>query len=49
MVLIKLKEINEVAYIRFASVYRQFHGVNDFIETLETFDPPKKGQLATVT
>ena len=48
MVLEQLKEINEVAYIRFASVYRQFHGVNDFIETLETFNPPQKGQLATV-
>ena len=48
MVLIHLKAINEVSYIRFASVYRQFHGVNDFIETLETFNPPNKEQLATV-
>tara|TARA_Y100001968_G_scaffold136503_1_gene124638 strand:- start:86765 stop:87226 length:462 start_codon:yes stop_codon:yes gene_type:complete len=42
MVLEQLKQISEVAYIRFASVYRQFHGVNDFIETL------KQVELATV-
>ena len=48
MVLEHLKNQSEVAYIRFASVYRQFHGINDFIETLEAFDPPKKNQLATV-
>ncbi|WP_017306293.1 transcriptional regulator NrdR [Spirulina subsalsa] len=29
-----LKEENEVAYVRFASVYRQFQGIKDFIETL---------------
>tara|TARA_Y100001968_G_scaffold268253_1_gene258535 strand:+ start:426 stop:905 length:480 start_codon:yes stop_codon:yes gene_type:complete len=48
MVLSHLKAINEVSYIRFASVYREFHGVNDFIETLETFNPPNQEQLATV-
>ena len=47
MVLEQLKIENEVAYIRFASVYRQFHGINDFVETLETFKT-NKGQLATV-
>ena len=48
MVLNHLKEINEVAYIRFASVYRQFHGINDFIATLESLKPLKKEQLASV-
>ena len=47
MVLENLKGISEVAYVRFASVYRQFHGINDFVETLETFKADK-GQLATV-
>ena len=47
MVLEHLKGINEVAYIRFASVYRQFSDINDFISTLKTFNS-KKGQLATV-
>lgn len=29
-----LRGINEVAYVRFASVYRQFSSIEDFIETL---------------
>jgi transcriptional repressor NrdR len=48
MVLTHLKDINEVAYIRFASVYRQFHGINDFITTLESLKPLKKEQFASV-
>ena len=48
MVLSELKDINEVAYIRFASVYRQFHGINDFITTLESLKPLKNEQLASV-
>ncbi len=49
LVLDQLKEISEVAFIRFASVYRQFHGVNDFVATLETFNnPSKKEQFASV-
>jgi len=48
MVLTQLKEINEVAYIRFASVYRQFHGINDFITTLDSLKPLKKEQFASV-
>ena len=38
LVLIELKLISEVAYIRFASVYRQFRGINDFVSTLETMN-----------
>lgn len=34
MVLTKLQAINEVAFVRFASVYRQFQGIRDFAETL---------------
>lgn len=30
----KLKQIDEVAYVRFASVYRQFRDVNSFMEEL---------------
>ncbi len=48
MVLSHLKDISEVAYIRFASVYRQFHGINDFITTLESLKPLKKEQFASV-
>ncbi len=34
LVLKYLRRESEVAYIRFASVYRQFQGIKDFIETL---------------
>lgn len=35
MVLQHLRELSEVAYIRFASVYRKFQGIRDFVETLD--------------
>ncbi|GAB4131851.1 MAG: hypothetical protein Fur0046_01130 [Cyanobacteria bacterium J069] len=34
LVLERLQDLNEVAYIRFASVYRQFRGIRDFVDTL---------------
>lgn len=34
LVLQQLKPLSEVAYVRFASVYRQFTGIRDFSETL---------------
>jgi transcriptional repressor NrdR len=34
LVLKHLQNLNEVAYIRFASVHRQFKGIRDFVETL---------------
>ena len=37
MVMARLKPIDEVAYIRFASVYRRFQDVNSFIHEIETF------------
>jgi transcriptional repressor NrdR len=35
IVLENLSQLSEVAYIRFASVYRKFQGVRDFVETLD--------------
>lgn len=32
MVMERLKELDEVAYVRFASVYRQFKDINTFVE-----------------
>ncbi|MBM4001559.1 MAG: transcriptional repressor NrdR [Planctomycetes bacterium] len=34
MVMEKLREVDEVAYVRFASVYRQFKDVRDFVQEL---------------
>lgn len=31
----RLKELDKVAYVRFASVYRQFGDLNDFVEELK--------------
>ena len=35
LVLQQLSTMSEVAYVRFASVYRQFQGISDFVATLE--------------
>ena len=34
MVMDKLKDIDEIAYVRFASVYRQFKDINTFMDEL---------------
>lgn len=38
-----LKEIDEVAYVRFASVYRQFRDVKEFMEEIKGLFSAKKG------
>lgn len=43
MVMERLKDIDEVSYIRFASVYRQFKDVNSFYEELKNLSPKKLG------
>lgn len=35
LVMSKLKEVDEVAYVRFASVYRQFKDISSFMKELE--------------
>ncbi|VDB00735.1 Ribonucleotide reductase transcriptional regulator NrdR [Olavius algarvensis spirochete endosymbiont] len=37
LVLDKLFKIDKVAYVRFASVYRQFENVEEFVKVIETF------------
>ena len=37
MVMDELKRIDEVAYVRFASVYREFKDVNTFMDELKSF------------
>lgn len=38
----KLKNVDEVAYVRFASVYRQFKDINTFMEELSRIIKSKK-------
>jgi transcriptional repressor NrdR len=38
MVMEELRELDEVAYVRFASVYRSFQDVNEFREEIERMD-----------
>lgn len=35
LVMMRLKDVDEVAYVRFASVYRQFKDINTFMEELK--------------
>ena len=34
MIMDRLKDLDQVAYVRFASVYRQFKDINTFLEEL---------------
>ena len=43
-----LKELSEVAYVRFASVYRHFRSVSDFVSTLEGMNADKAELAALV-
>lgn len=40
----KLKEIDQVAYVRFASVYRQFKDINSFLDELKNILEQEKKQ-----
>ena len=35
MVMAELRELDEVAYVRFASVYRHFKDVNEFLDEIQ--------------
>ena len=35
LVMERLKDLDEVAYVRFASVYRQFTDINTFVSEIE--------------
>ncbi|MBI3590397.1 MAG: transcriptional repressor NrdR [Candidatus Melainabacteria bacterium] len=41
LVLNELKDLDQVAYVRFASVYRQFRSVDDFIKELQGLQAEK--------
>jgi len=45
MVLERLKKIDLVAYVRFASVYKEFNDVTSFVEVIENMErPDRKGK-----
>lgn len=41
VVIEKLKSLDQVAYVRFASVYREFSDIKDFVRTLDQFPTDK--------
>jgi transcriptional repressor NrdR len=42
LVMEALRGLNHVAYVRFASYYREFRDVNDFIEVAREVKPPSR-------
>ena len=50
MVMAALRELDEVAFVRFASVYRRFQDVSEFTETVEnlqrTLGPSDREQMS---
>jgi transcriptional repressor NrdR len=44
-VISKLYELDEIAYVRFASVYRQFKDINQFMDELKELLDQKPGQV----
>lgn len=47
LVMDHLKKLDKVAYIRFASIYRDFHDVEEFINELKTVMVKKKSKKHT--
>ena len=43
LIMERLRKLDEVAYVRFASVYRQFTDVNTFVKEVEKLLINKKG------
>src|SRR3990167_2568910 len=43
LVLSELKDLDQVAYVRFASVYRQFRSIEDFIKELQDLQSDNAG------
>lgn len=41
LVMAELRELDEVAYVRFASVYRSFEDVGEFVKAINEFQSPE--------
>ena len=46
LVLVKLKELDQIAYIRFASVYREFRDLDDWRREMATLDETRRASDA---
>jgi transcriptional repressor NrdR len=46
MLMARLRELDEVAYVRFASVYREFKAVDEFVREIDTIERGKRGPTA---
>ncbi|HEY5743274.1 MAG TPA: transcriptional regulator NrdR [Terrimicrobiaceae bacterium] len=46
MVMEKLHTIDPIAYVRYASVYRQFQEIGDFIEEIQTYQEKRSSRSA---
>ena len=46
MLMEQLKGLDQIAYIRFASVYREFSDVHQFLDTLEGLDSKERKEKA---
>ncbi len=44
LVMAELRELDEVAYVRFASVYRSFEDVGEFVKAISEFQSPGGSQ-----
>jgi len=44
MVMERLKQVDEISYVRFASVYRQFTDVSSFLQELQQLVQDQKGE-----
>lgn len=49
LVLSQLRQLSEVAYVRFASVYRQFTGIRDFVEELDNLQSNESEEASSAT
>lgn len=45
LVMTRLRSMDEVAYVRFASVYREYQALEEFIKEIRTINPASNGAL----
>ena len=48
LILNELKDLDQIAYVRFASVYRQFRSIDDFIKELQELQNSKPDFVRTI-